>query len=62
MSLYEKMVKSFDGCTLDAYLVLLHLDYGFARHQSGEEISKDDWVPAVTGIYNSMSDDKLTYH
>ena len=56
------MVKSFDGCTLDAYLVLLHLDYGFARHQSGEEISKDDWVPAVTGIYNSMSDDKLTYH
>ena len=61
MSLYEKMVKSFEVGNLDAYLDLLHPDYVFVRHQSGEEVSKEDWVPTVTGMYNAMSEGKLTF-
>ena len=61
MSLYEKMVKSFEAGNLDAYLDLLHPDYVFVRHQSGEEVSKEDWVPTVTGMYNAMSEGKLTF-
>ena len=61
MPLYERMVKSFEGGTLDAYLDLLHSDYVFVRHQSGEEVSKEDWVHTVTGMYNAMSEGKLTF-
>ena len=60
MPLYERMVKSFEGGTLDAYLDLLHSDYVFVRHQSGEEVSKEDWVHTVTGMYTAMSEGKRT--
>lgn len=41
MSIYEKMVKSFEDSTPDMYLDLLDADYVFVRHQSGEEVSKE---------------------
>ena len=61
MSTYEKMVKSFEDNNLDAYLDLLHQDYVFVRHQSGQEVSKKDWTPTVTGMYEAMSEGKLTF-
>ena len=61
MSVYEKMVKSFEEKNLTAYLDLLHRDYVFVRHQSGEEVSKEDWTPTVTGMYEAMSEGKLTF-
>ena len=34
MSIYDKMIKAIDDCSLDDYLDLLHDDYVFVRHQS----------------------------
>jgi len=40
MSIYEKMIQSLELSTPDPYFDLLHPDYVFVRHQSGEEVSK----------------------
>ena len=61
MSVYKKMIESFEDKNLDAYLDLLHQDYVFVRHQSGEKVSKEDWTPIVTGMYKAMSEGKLTF-
>ena len=61
MSIYEKMVKSFEDRTPDMYLDLLHPDYVFVRHQSGEEVSKEEWTLTITGMFNTMSEGKLTF-
>ena len=42
MSIYEIMVKSFEVSTPDMYLDLLDADYVFVRHQSGEEVSREE--------------------
>ena len=36
-------------------------DYLFARHQSGEEVSKEEWAHTVIGMFNTMSEGKLTF-
>ena len=61
MSVYKEMIKSFEDKNLDAYLDLLHQDYVFVRHQSGEKVSKEDWTPIVTDMYKAMSEGKLTF-
>ena len=55
------MVKSFEVSTPDMYLDLLDADYVFVRHQSGEEVSKEEWAPTVIGMFNTMSEGKLTF-
>ena len=61
MSLYEKMINSIEDDNLEGYLDLLHKDYVFFRHQSGEEVSKEDWTATVTGMYDAMSRGELTF-
>ena len=61
MSIYEKMVKSFEDSTPERYLDLLHPDYVFVRHKSGEEVSKEEWVLTVNGMYSAMSEGKLIF-
>ena len=61
MLIYEKMINSFDDCNVENYLNLLHEDYVFVRHQSGQEVSKADWTPIVTGMFNAMNEGKLKF-
>ena len=61
MSIYEKMIQSLELSTPDPYFDLLHPDYVFVRHQSGEEVSKEDWLPTVTGMFNAMKDGNFTW-
>lgn len=61
MTIYEKMIQSLDDSTPDSYFDLLHPDYIFVRHQSGEEVSKKDWIPAVTGMFNAITEGNLTW-
>ena len=61
MSIYEIMVKSFEVSTPDMYLDLLDADYVFVRHQSGEEMSKEEWAHPVIGMFNTMREGKLTF-
>ncbi len=61
MSIYEKLINSIDSSNLENYLDLLHEDYIFFRHQSGEEVSKEAWTPIVEGMYDAMSRGELTF-
>ena len=40
MSLYKKMEKAMENKDADAYMKLLHDDYQFVRHQSGQTMTK----------------------
>jgi hypothetical protein len=55
------MVKAIDDCNIDDYLNLLHDDYVFVRHQSNQEVSKSEWIPVVTGMFNAMKEGKLNF-
>ena len=59
MTIYNKMVKAIDDCKLDEYLSLLHDDYIFVRHQSNQQVSKSEWIPIVTGMFNAMKEENL---
>ena len=61
MSVYQKMVASIEGGTLEEYLDLLSPNYVFVRHQSGEEVSKENWTATVAGMFSAMSKGKLTF-
>ena len=61
MALFEKLVKSLESDTADDYLELLHPDYVFVRHQSGEEVAKEAWSVTVTGMFNAMAEGKLSW-
>ena len=61
MSIYNKMVKAIDDCNLDDYLNLLHDDYIFVRHQSNQEVTKSEWIPVVTSMFNAMKEGKLNF-
>ena len=50
MSLFEKIIQTNEARDVDAYLELLSDDYAFVRHQSGTEVSKADWGPAMRGM------------
>ncbi len=47
MSLYDKINQTNDERDVDAYLDLLHDDYVFVRHQTGMEMTKAEWEPAM---------------
>ena len=40
MSLYKKMETAMENKDADAYMKLLHDDYQFVRHQSGQTMTK----------------------
>ena len=50
MALFEKLVKSLESDTADDYLELLHPEYVFVRHQSGEEVAKEAKRLGVKGF------------
>ena len=56
MSLYEKMKTASQNRDVDAYLKCINDDFVFVRHQSGAEMSKEEWTPMLTTM---MQSDKL---
>ena len=56
MSLYEKMKTASENRDVDSYLDCIHDDFVFVRHQTGAEMSKDEWSPMLTAM---MQNDKL---
>ena len=61
MTIYNKLVKAINDCNLDDYLDLLDDDYIFVRHQSNQKLSKSEWIPVVTGMFDSMKEGKLYF-
>ena len=61
MSVYKNIISSFDDCSVQSYLNLLHEDYVFIRHQSGQTVSKTEWTPVVTGMFDAMREEKLKF-
>ena len=61
MSVYKNIISSFDNCSVQSYLSLLHEDYVFIRHQFGQTVSKTEWTPIVTGMFDSMKEEKLKF-
>ena len=61
MSVYKNIISSFDDCSVQSYLSLLHEDYVFIRHQSGQTVSKTEWTPLVTGMFDAMREEKLKF-
>ena len=61
MSVYKNIISSFDDCSVQSYLNLLHEDYVFIRHQSGQTVSKIEWTPVVTGMFDAMREEKLKF-
>ena len=53
MSLYEKMKAASDNRDVEAWLDCIHDDFVFVRHQTGAEMSKDEWTPMVTAMMQS---------
>ena len=53
MSLYEKMKKASENRDVDAWLECIHDDFVFVRHQTGAEMSKEEWTPMVTAMMQS---------
>ncbi len=53
MSLYEKMKAASDNRDVEAWLDCIHDDFVFVRHQTGAEMSKDEWAPMVTAMMQS---------
>ena len=61
MSVYKNIISSFDDCSVQSYLGLIHEDYVFIRPQSGQTVSKTEWTPVVTGMFDSMREEKLKF-
>ena len=61
MSVYKNIISSFDDCSVQSYLSLLHEDYVFIRHQSGQTVSKTGWTPIVAGMFDAMREEKLKF-
>ena len=61
MSIYENIISTFDDCKVENYLSLLDENYVFVRHQSGEDVSKVEWITIVTGMFNAMKEGKLKF-
>ena len=53
MSLYEKMKTASEKRDVDAWLDCIHDDFVFVRHQTGAEMSKEEWTPMVTAMMQS---------
>jgi hypothetical protein len=65
MSLYEKMEQATKKNDVDAYLRLLHDDFKFIRHQSGQSVTKSamaDMLHRMMGSSNmSVHDSRCIY-
>ena len=61
MSVYKNIISSFDDCSVQSYLGLIHEDYVFIRPQSGQTVSKTEWTPVVTGMFDAMREEKLKF-
>ena len=61
MAVYKNIISSFDDCSVESYLSLLHEDYVFIRHQSVQTVSKTEWTPVVTGMFDAMKEEKLKF-
>ena len=55
MVLYEKAKAALDSKDAQAYLDLLHDDSVFVRHQTGGEVTKAEWAPALTVMMESTA-------
>ena len=44
-----------DNIAAQAYLVLLHDDFVFVRHQTGGEVTKAEWAPTLTAMMESAA-------
>lgn len=44
-----------DNIDAQAYLVLLHDDFVFVRHQTGGEVTKAEWAPTLTAMMESAA-------
>ena len=55
MSLYEKIRKTSEDKDIKGYLDLLHDDFVFVRHQTGNEVTKSEWEPTLTAMMESES-------
>ena len=53
MSLYEKMKAASDNRDVETWLDCIHDDFVFVRHQTGAEMSKEEWTPMVTAMMQS---------
>ena len=53
MSLYETMKAASDNRDVEAWLDCIHDDFVFVRHQTGAEMSKEEWTPMVTAMMQS---------
>ena len=53
MSLYKKMKTASDNRDVEAWLDCIHDDFVFVRHQTGAEMSKEEWTPMVTAMMQS---------
>ena len=53
MSLYEKMKTASENRDVDTWLECIHDDFVFVRHQTGAEMSKEEWTPMVTAMMQS---------
>ena len=53
MSLYKKMKAASDNRDVEAWLDCIHDDFVFVRHQTGAEMSKEEWTPMVTAMMQS---------
>ena len=65
MSLYKKMEKAMQNKDADAYLKLLHDDYQFVRHQSGQTMTKaamgEMMRKMIAGSTMSVHDERCIY-
>jgi len=51
MSMYDKMVQSMADNNVAAYMDLLHEDFVFIFHKSGNSFSKSQWGEMVTAMF-----------
>ena len=65
MAIYETMTKAMQDGDGRAYLGLLHDDYQFVRHQSGQTMTKADMAEMIKGMMDSgqwsISDQRCLY-
>ena len=47
------MNTASDNRDVEAWLDCIHDDFVFVRHQTGAEMSKDEWTPMVTAMMQS---------
>ena len=55
MMLYDHIQTAMNNRDVQSYLDLLHDDFIFVRHQTGTEVTKEEWVPTLTMMMESTA-------